>query len=122
MIKFTECLRRLPHLSHQEFLDYWLNTHGPLVKGLAVDLKMGRYVQSHTLVHPVHDAIRKSWGSGEPYDGITEVWYDCREAMERSFATPAMKVANRKLREDEIKFLDLAQGTAFFTEEHVIIE
>ena len=59
MIKFTECVRRLPRLSHEEFLDYWLNTHGPLVKGLAADLKMGRYVQSHTIAHPIHDAIRQ---------------------------------------------------------------
>ena len=28
---------------------------------------------------------------------------------------------NRKLREDESRFLDLAKGAAFFTEEHVII-
>ncbi|MEE8435251.1 MAG: EthD domain-containing protein [bacterium] len=122
MIKFTECIRRSPSLSHEEFLNYWLNVHGPLVKSLAADLKMGRYVQSHTLVHPVHDAIRKNRGTGEPYDGIVEVRFESREAMERSFVTPAMKGANKKLREDENHFIDWAASSAFFTEEHVIIE
>ena len=122
MIKFTECVRRLPRLSHEEFLDYWLNTHGPLVKGLAADLKMGRYVQSHTIDHPIHDAIQKGRGTGKPYDGIVEVWYDSREAMERSFVTAAMKAANRKLREDEANFIDWTGSAGFFTEEHVIIE
>ncbi len=122
MIKFTECIRRSSNLSHEEFLDYWLHTHGPLVKSVSADLKMGRYVQSHTLAHPVHDAIRKNRGTGEPYDGIVEVWYDTREAMERSFVTPAMKAANEKLREDEKRFIDWAGSTGFFTEEHVIIE
>ena len=87
MIKFTECVRRLPRLSHEEFLDYWLNTHGPLVKGLAADLRMGRYVQSHTIAHPIQDAIQKNRGTGKPYDGIVEVWYESREAMERGFVT-----------------------------------
>ncbi len=122
MIKFTECVRRLPRLSHEEFLDYWFNTHGPLVKGLAADLRMGRYVQSHTIVHPIHDAIQKGRGTGKPYDGIVEVWYDSREAMERSFVTPAMKAANRQLREDEANFIDWAGSAGFFTEEHVIME
>jgi len=122
MIKFTECIRRAPSLSHEEFLDYWLNAHGTLVKSLFADLKMGRYVQSHTLRHPVYDAIRKNRGTGEPYDGIVEVRYDSREAMERSFVTPAMKAANQQLREDEKHFIDWAASSAFFTEEHVIIE
>ncbi len=66
MIKFTECLRRAPHMSREEFQDYWLNTHGPLVKSLAADLKMGRYVQSHTIIHPVHEFMQKRRGSAEP--------------------------------------------------------
>ncbi len=122
MIKFTECIRRAPSLSHEEFLKYWLNVHGPLVKSLSADLKMGRYVQSHTLRHPIHDAIRKSRGTGEPYDGVVEVWYESREVLERSFVTPAMQAANEQLREDEKQFIDWAGSSAFFTEEHVVIE
>ena len=31
MIKLTFCLRRLPHLSREEFQAYWRETHAPLV-------------------------------------------------------------------------------------------
>ncbi len=122
MIKLVECLRRIPHMSHEEFLDYWLNTHGPLVVSLAADLRMGRYVQSHALTHPVHDLMRKSHGSLEPFDGVAEVWYETREAMEATYSTPAMKAANKKLREDEARFMAAPKSVMFFSEEHVLIE
>ena len=121
MIKLVECLRRLPHLSHQEFLDFWHDVHGPLVVSLAKDLRMGRYVQCHGITHPVHEAIRKSHNSLEPFDGVAEVWFTGREALEPSFSTPAMKEANRKLREDEARFLDWPRCVVFFTEERVMI-
>ena len=121
MIKLVECLRRLPHLSHQEFLDYWHDVHGPLVVSLAKDLRMGRYVQCHGIVHPVHDAIRTSHRSLEPFDGVAEVWFASREAMEPTYSTAAMKEANRKLREDEARFLDWPRCVVFFTEERVMI-
>ncbi len=121
MIKLVECLRRLPHLSHEEFLDYWHTVHGPLVVSLATDLKMGRYVQCHTLTHPVHNLMRKNHGGDEPFDGVAEVWFESREAMEPTYSTPAMKAANKKLREDEAKFLDWKNCVVFFSEEHVMI-
>ena len=122
MIKLTECLRRAPHWSREEFLDYWYNHHGPLVKSVAKDLKMGRYVQTHIIDHPVNDFIRNRRGTAEPFDGVAEVWYESREAMEPSFSTPEMKAANAKLREDEERFLDLSQCVIFFSEEKVMIE
>ena len=56
----------------------------------------------------------KTGGEGEERES--------REAMERSFVTPAMKAANEKLREDEEHFIDWAASSGFFAEEHVIIE
>ncbi len=122
MIKLTECLRRAPHMTREEFQEHWHRIHGPLVKGLAADLKMGRYVQTHTLDHPVNDFIQQRRGTAPPYDGVAEVWYETREAMEASFSTPALKAAGKKLREDEVRFLDLSQCVLFFSEEKVVIE
>ena len=72
MIKLTECLRRAPHMSRAEFLDYWYKHHGPLVKSLAKDLKMGRYVQTHIIDHPVNDFIRDRRGTATPRDTFRE--------------------------------------------------
>lgn len=124
MIKLVECLRRKPHLTHQEFLDYWLDVHGPLVRSLAKDLRMGRYVQCHTIDHPVHAFMQQRRGQAalDIFDGVAEVWFESREAMEPTYSTPAMKAANKQLRVDEEKFLEWKGCVTFFTEEHVVIE
>ncbi len=44
MIKMTFCVRRKEGMSEEEFHDYWLNKHGPLVKSVAKDLNISRYV------------------------------------------------------------------------------
>ena len=44
MIKMLGLLTRKPHLTHEQFVDHWLNIHGPLA--LAVP-GIRRYVQSH---------------------------------------------------------------------------
>ena len=49
MIKLTFALVRLPHLSREQFQDYWLNTHGPLVASVRETLRIRRYVQLHSL-------------------------------------------------------------------------
>jgi hypothetical protein len=53
MVKLVFCARRLPHLSRAEFQKYWHENHGPLVKKYAAALGIRRYVQVHTLDHPI---------------------------------------------------------------------
>ena len=49
MLKLVYCVRRNPSLSREEFLRYWLDEHGPLVRSLRESVpSMVRYVQSHT--------------------------------------------------------------------------
>ena len=72
MVKLVFCLRRLPHLSLEEFQRYWLDTHAPLVCERAPLLGIRRYVQVHTLDTPRNDALQARNGSEEPYDGVAE--------------------------------------------------
>ena len=44
MIKRISLLTRKPELSREEFSDYWLNVHGPMVERLP---NVIRYVQNH---------------------------------------------------------------------------
>ena len=119
MLKLVFCCRRRPELDPEEFRRYWLDRHGALVRSLRGALPMmRRYVQSHTLSGPANDAIRASRGSQEPYDGITEVWFDSLEAMGGS--TEAALAAGQRLLEDERSFIDLPNSSVFLTEEHEI--
>jgi uncharacterized protein (TIGR02118 family) len=119
VIKLVFCCHRNPALTREEFQDYWLNRHGPLVRSLRDQLpQMLRYVQSHTVGDEANARVRESRGSGPEYDGITEVWFGGLDSM-TSTAEGALE-AGRKLLEDESTFLDFPRCSIFVTEEHEI--
>ncbi len=122
MIKLVYCIRKNPSLSDEEFRDYWLNSHGPLVKSFSSAHKTIRYVQSH-VVHPeVNAMLVETRGSSQPYDGITEVWWESLEVMQSALSTPEGQQANIALFTDEQKFIDVASSVVFVTEEHEIFD
>ncbi|WP_374530449.1 EthD domain-containing protein [Novosphingobium sp.] len=117
------CLRRLPHLSLQEFQDYWLNQHGPLVRSVAPVLNIRRYVQSHTLSDPRLGGVSAVRGTlVEPYDGVAELWFDDIEAILASSATEAGRAAGTMLLEDERRFIDLPNSPLYFVQEQVVVD
>ncbi len=120
MLKLTFCLRRLPSLSLPEFQDYWLNKHGPLVRGLQPALGMSRYVQVHRLPGDLVDGMRRVRGAPDPYDGVAELWWDSEEAYRAARRNPEAREAGRILLEDEAKFIDLANSPLWFNREQVI--
>jgi uncharacterized protein (TIGR02118 family) len=122
MIKFVYCVRRRPDMTQAAFRRYWLENHGPLVAKCAPALRAVRYVQSHPLDTELNLIARKTRGSAEPYDGITEVWWDSLEDLATAMQTTEGQDANRLLAQDEAKFCDLPRCTVFFTEEHTIFD
>ena len=122
MIKLVYCLRRLPHLSREEFQRYWRETHGPLVRSHARTFRLRRYVQVHTLESEINDALRESRGTLEAYDGVAELWYDSAEDLAAAAASPEGQKAGQELLEDERRFIDAARSSFFIAEEHPIVE
>lgn len=119
-VKLVFCCRRRPELSLEEFQRTWLHDHGPLVKRIRERLpQMRRYVQSHLVPGAATDAIRASRGSAEPYDGITEVWFDSLEDIAPGSGRDPVEAA-AELLADERRFLDLPRCAIFLTEEHEI--
>ncbi len=43
MIKLSFCLTKKDELSLEEFQNYWLNNHAPLVEQVSNDLKIVKY-------------------------------------------------------------------------------
>ncbi len=120
MIKFVYCVRRRPEVPPEQFRQYWLEKHGPLVRRYASTLRAKRYVQSHTLDTPLNAAAQLPRGTKPPYDGLTELWWDSVEDVVQALNTPEFQEANRILAEDEGRFCDLPNCSVFFTEEHTI--
>ncbi len=122
MVKFVYCVRRQPHLSKEEFRKYWLEKHGPLVRSYAKILRARKYVQSHTLDSELNDFARIPRGAPEPYDGITEIWWDSAEDIVAALSSEEGQKVNLTLAEDEARFVDLSRSAVFFTEEHTIFD
>jgi uncharacterized protein (TIGR02118 family) len=120
MVHLIFCLRRLPHLTREEFQRYWREQHAPLVQRHAASLGIRRYVQAHTINPAMSQAIAGVRGAPDPYDGVAELWFDQDELLSRS-ATPAAIEAGRALLEDERRFIDLASSPIFFAEDHVVV-
>jgi uncharacterized protein (TIGR02118 family) len=120
MIKLVYCIARKADLSREEFQRTWLHDHGPLVKSFAKAVGAVKYVQSHTGLDDLSEGIRASRGLVEPYDGITELWWNSRSDLEAALASPDGAAAGAALLEDEKRFIDFSRSRAFFTEEHEI--
>jgi uncharacterized protein (TIGR02118 family) len=120
MVKLVFCLRRLPHLSREEFQKYWLETHGPYVRERAAAIGMVRYVQLHTAHDAANEMLRASRGGPEAYDGVAELWFESVDAMGAGFADEAGRRAAAELLEDEKRFIDLERSPLWLTDAHTV--
>ena len=120
MIKLVYCLVRRADLPPDEFYRSWLNDHAALVKTVASDIGAVRYVQSHTCLAPTNLALKAARGLGEPFDGITELWWNSEADFLAHMATPASLAAAQRLQQDEARFIDFSRSSIFMTTEHPI--
>ena len=123
MIKLVYVIRKRADISEKDFHEYWLKTHGPLVRGFAKSMRAKKYVQSHAVHEDAGKQIRTTRPKmTETYDGITEVWWDSLEDFSGGGAVQDSAEAARALLEDESKFIDFERSSIFLTEEHEIFD
>lgn len=118
MRQFVYVLRRRAELTPEEFHRYWQEEHGALVASVAEVMGIKRYVQVHSRVDArrYEDATRGLLD--EPYDGVAEIWFD------RAAATGTREEqaeADRRLAEDEAKFIDFTRSAMWTGEEIVVV-
>lgn len=114
LIVFT--VRRLG-MTYEEFSDYWLNCHAPLVKSVPEFMQhVRKYVQHH---RAPGDEIGTPFGNSPDYDGVGEIWFDSREAMKAAFEEPRYLEI---IRPDEQVFLDASRCLSFIGDEHIMAD
>jgi uncharacterized protein (TIGR02118 family) len=121
MVKLVFCIRRLPTLSREEFQRYWRETHGPLVRRNAEVLRIRRYVQTHTLDHPMNEVLAQSRGGPKAFDGIAELWWDSVDDLAAATTTPDGRAAALALLVDERRFIDHARSPLWVCEQHSFV-
>jgi len=109
VIKSVGLLTRKEGLTHEQFVKHWVEIHAPLAHAVP---GIRRYVQSHIVAERTRPDIP---ATAVDIDGIAELWYDDRTAMERAMATPEAKA----LHADGALFIGRIKS--FIVEEKVII-
>ena len=109
MIKSISLLTRRPHLSHDEFVRHWVDIHAPLAHAVP---GVRRYVQNH-----IRDERHRADIPTTPVavDGVAELWFDDRAAMDHANASPEAK----RLHDDGALFIGGIK--TFIIEEKIII-
>lgn len=120
VIKMSFVFRRPHSLSLAECQSYWRDVHGLRVLDQSANFPLRRYVQSHTIEHPLNETLRAARGAMEPYDGVAETWAVLDE-LAGAAATPAGQRAAEEYLEDERKFIDSTRSSIWIAKEHVII-
>ncbi|HEY1299468.1 MAG TPA: EthD family reductase [Stellaceae bacterium] len=109
MIKTVGLLTRKAGLSREDFEKHWSEVHAPLAYAVP---GVRRYVQSHIFEEHTRPDIPTT---EVEIDGIAELWYDDRAAMELANASPEAK----RLHADGALFIGRIKS--FVVEEKVII-
>jgi hypothetical protein len=105
-------LRRLPHLTREEFQAYWFDVHAPLVASHASTLGIVAYQQVHT-----RQEMRPT--TVPCFDGVAELWVDPARASTDSGAVAS---ASNALLVDERVFIDHAASPVWIAEEDLRLE
>ncbi len=124
MVKISYLMRRLPHLSREEFQTYWRDKHPRAVDESAFGLLgIRRYIQVHTLDTSARDAvIGPRSGLVDEFDGVAEIWVDSTEAIQRDWSTQEAAHILRAFFEDEQNFIDWSRSTITVSKEIIMME
>ena len=122
MLKLTFCMHRLPHLTREQFQNYWENKHPLSAPSNAVEvLGIRKYIQVFPLSEPDNSSVKKVRNGSNEFDGVAEIWIDDLETFTTKWKTGEGKEAFESFLEDEKNFVDWERSICFLAEEKVVL-
>ena len=122
MLKLTFCMHRLPHLTREQFQNYWENKHPLSAPSNAVEvLGIRKYIQVFPLSEADNSSVKKVRNGSNEFDGVAEIWIDDLETFTTKWKTGEGKEAFESFLEDEKNFVDWERSVCFFAEEKVVL-
>ena len=123
MLKITYCMRRLPHLSREEFQTYYRRKHTRVLSQEdGAKLQMRRYVQLHALEEEACHALDMNRGGEPSFDAVAEIWLDDYEVWEQHWNSEEGHAVLRQLMDDENNFIDWSRSVMTCSRELVLID
>ena len=122
MLKLTFCMHRLPHLTRDEFQNYWMNQH-PLSapRNAAEVLGIRKYVQIFPIPEEDNKQVKEIRDGADEFDGVAEIWIDDLETFTTKWKTGEGKRAFESFLEDDKNFVDWERSVCFLAEENVVL-
>lgn len=111
MFKAIILLSRGDDQSPEDFRTWWLESHAPLARQLPGLRKL-----CFNLVAPALNPPPDGESVGLPYDGVSELWFDSREAFDAAYATELGK----RVASDSLEHV--SGRLRLFVEEHVQVD
>ena len=122
MLKLTFCMHRLPHLTREQFQNYWENKHPLSAPSNAVEvLGIRKYIQVFPLSEADNSSVKKVRNGSYEFDGVAEIWIDDLETFTTKWKTGEGKEAFESFLEDEKNFVDWERSICFLAEEKVVL-
>jgi hypothetical protein len=122
MVKLSFCMRRLPHLSREDFQKYWREEHPKAAGRGANALGIRRYIQVHALPEDVNRQLQSIRVGEDDFDGVADIWLDSLDAYHENWEGEAGKKAFQSFLDDEQNFVDWGRSVFFLADETVMIE
>ena len=122
MLKLTFCMHRLPHLTREQFQNYWENKHPLSAPSNAVEvLGIRKYIKVFPLSEADNSSVKKVRNGSNEFDGVAEIWIDDLETFTTKWKTGEGKEAFESFLEDEKNFVDWERSICFLAEGKVVL-
>jgi len=116
MVRLMYCMSRRDDLEMKEFRRIWREEYEPLIRRGAEMMGARKVALSLTLAVEANMMFIENKGTGKPYDGVVEIWWDnARDLMDRAMS-PEGRAFRQEATEFEKTFIDLPASTQFFME------
>ncbi len=116
MIKFIQCIRKKPSLSHVEFRRGWAE-YRERAAAVAKATGATRFATSTALTVGPNVRVQLERGTVAPFDGVAEFWFPNASGLEAVLERADVVPLVGAMREMQDEFADLNQSAFFFVAE-----
>jgi hypothetical protein len=110
-------MRRRPDVTADQFRQYWNDPQFIALIERTVALTGAlRYSKNATLHVQANVTVQELRGTGDPYDGVLEYWWDNAAELIARTQSAEGRALTAEMLAYQRQFVDLTRSTAFFTE------
>lgn len=117
MVRFVNCVRRRVDITPAEFRRFWKDPKfDELIQQTLAIYKGIKSSKSLAFQVEAINTMQEARGTGAPYDGIIEYWWNSGADLIDIFETPEAQALGEEVYEYQSQFIDFNGSTLTFTE------